>query len=166
MSKDEELAEDFILVTIWVLNFHLKDKPSMILYLHRERMLTGEGLSLFLQNVVALVLSDKLSHDDLRHVVKFLTYISQARHESEAVKNFWQDYVGLPMCLKLSKESIKRLLIDNQENAEMFQQWALLAKQAADHFGTDECLFMHSLLDQCFINILKSKYSGPDAGAY
>ena len=53
----------------------------------------------------------------LEEMVKFLTLLrgsSAISRKFQSVRNFFDDYFfGLPLCLRMSATSIKRMLIDN-----------------------------------------------------
>ena len=107
-----------------------------------------------LETIVRQVCSGQMPEGLIEHVLNFLTLL-RAVDLSETAGNFFDDhFLGLPMCLRLSATSIKRLLMDHSDDAQLLKTWALLAKRAKDYYGSDECRFFHVLFDLCFASQL------------
>ena len=56
----------------------------------------------------------------------------------------------------MAAPSIKRFLLDQQEDVALLKQWAMLAKKAKDFFESNECKLLHALFDSCFTKALFS----------
>jgi hypothetical protein len=107
-----------------------------------------------LETILLQVCSGHLPEELIEHVLSFLTLI-RAVDLSETGGNFFDDHFqGLPLCLRLSATSIKRLLLDHSDDAQLLKTWALLAKRAKDYYASDECRFFHVLFELCFASQL------------
>ena len=90
----------------------------------------------------------------LESILIFLTLI-RATDLTEASTNFFDDhFLGLPMCLRFSATTIKRLLLDHSDDAQLLKTWAVLAKRAKDYYESEECRFFHNLYELCFASKL------------
>ena len=96
----------------------------------------------------------KINNQVRGEAVKFLTLL-RGTSNSEQVSNFFDDYfLGLTQCLRMTSMTIKRLLLDGQDDSTLLRQWALMAKRAKDFYLSSECRLFHELFDSCFTKAL------------
>ncbi|CDW79687.1 dead helicases superfamily protein [Stylonychia lemnae] len=55
----------------------------------------------------------------------------------------------------MSRITIKRMLLDNQDNTDVLKKWAMIAKRGKDFFQSDEAKFFDCLYQRCFSSILQ-----------
>ena len=65
----------------------------------------------------------EVSHELKLDIVKFLTLLrAKYNFDNDSVKCFFADhFFGLPQCLRMSAPSIKRLLLDNQDDQKLLK---------------------------------------------
>lgn len=98
-----------------------------------------------------------LSVTDQSFLATAVTFLTLARATQKSSADFFADhFFGLPQCLRMTAPSIKRLLLDHQEDTALLKQWAVLAKKAKEYFESGECRLLHVLVESCFTKALFS----------
>jgi len=143
-------------IAIKLLNFQVKQDSLYLERMIQTSHITGDMIDMLLDFVVSSpVHKDEFDPLRLREILKLLRVFKSTTLEK--VNDFFEDFFGLITALRLSRESLKKLLLENSENREILKKWALIAKKGKEFYESDEAKFIHALFHKCLIEPLENK---------
>lgn len=148
-------------VLMWIamklLNYQVKQDPTYIERMMKARLITEEMTERIIEFMINSTVQ-KNENDPLKliEVLKFLRVLRSCSSSIGKFQDFYEDFFGLITALRLSRESLKKLLLANAENRDVLKKWALIARKSKDFYDSDEAKFIHILFHKCLINPLQS----------
>ena len=144
-------------IAMKLLNYQVKQDPTYIERMMKARLITEEMTERIIEFMINSTVQ-KNENDPLKliEVLKFLRVLRSCSSSIGKFQDFYEDFFGLITALRLSRESLKKLLLANAENRDVLKKWALIARKSKDFYDSDEAKFIHILFHKCLINPLQS----------
>lgn len=99
----EYQPRDTVLLFIILCNFELKHEPMFIEHLIYDKLLLQDNFEEILTYIPKFVINENLNIQEMKQIIRFLNLIHGCKNSLESIENFFSDYFGLTICLRMSK---------------------------------------------------------------
>eukprot|EP00347_Sterkiella_histriomuscorum_P016262 403353867 len=177
--NNKQVGDNLIWLSIKLLNKHVKRQSNFIQVLQNQDTLNineakdqpssnqlwnQEVQDQLILRIIQIVndpkplqqTSSNVYYQKLNEALKYLQILKANDQVNSCASNFYGEFFGILMTMRMSKVSIKHMLLDNQTNHLLLKKWAMLAKRGKDFYDNDETKFFQSLYRKCLSEVLTS----------